>query len=62
MNVQQDEQNRAKELKGASLPPVDLLKARRPIGRFAGPQDFVIRIRDGELVPANTGDQGGGQN
>jgi hypothetical protein len=62
MNMQQDDQNRTKERKGTPLPPMDLLKTRAPIGSFAGTQDFVIRIRNGKLVAADTGDQGGGQN
>jgi hypothetical protein len=33
-----------------------------PIGTFAGTQDRILRIRDGEKVPADTGEQGGGQN
>jgi hypothetical protein len=33
-----------------------------PIGTFAGWQDVILRIRNGKPVPANTGDQGGGQN
>jgi hypothetical protein len=33
-----------------------------PIGTFAGSQDVVLRIRNGKPIPANTGDQGGGQN
>ena len=33
-----------------------------PIGTFSGSQDRMIRIRNGKPVPANTGDQGGGQN
>jgi hypothetical protein len=33
-----------------------------PIGTFAGSQEFILRIRNGEPVAANTGDQGGGQN
>jgi hypothetical protein len=32
------------------------------IGTFAGSQDRILRIRQGKAVPANTGDQGGGQN
>jgi hypothetical protein len=62
MNMQQDDQNRTKERKGTPPPPIDLLKTRAPIGSFAGMQDFVIRIRNGKLVAADTGDQGGGQN
>jgi hypothetical protein len=33
-----------------------------PIGTFAGSQEFILRICNGEPVAANTGDQGGGQN
>jgi hypothetical protein len=33
-----------------------------PIGSFAGTQERIIKIRDGKRVPADTGDQGGGQN
>ena len=33
-----------------------------PIGTFAGSQDFILRVRNGKPVAANTGDQGGGQN
>jgi hypothetical protein len=33
-----------------------------PVGSFAGTLERIIRIRDGRPVPADTGDQGGGQN
>jgi hypothetical protein len=33
-----------------------------PIGTFAGTEDRIIRTRDGQIIPADTGDQGGGQN
>jgi hypothetical protein len=33
-----------------------------PIGTFAGTNDFVVRLRNGQPIAANTGDQGGGQN
>jgi hypothetical protein len=62
MNVQPDNQNQTKERKDTPLSPTDLFKTRSPIGSFAGTQDFVLRIRNGKLVAANTGDQGGGQN
>jgi len=62
MNLQLDNQNRTKERKDTPLSPTDLFKTRSPIGSFGGTQDFVIRIRNGKLVAANTGDQGGGQN
>jgi hypothetical protein len=40
----------------------DLTKMAKPVGNFGGRTDFILRLGDGELVPANTGDQGGGQN
>jgi hypothetical protein len=33
-----------------------------PIGTFGGSQDRILRIRNGKPVPADTGEQGGGQN
>ena len=39
-----------------------LLKMAKPLGAFAGSKDFILRFRNGELVVADTGDQGGGQN
>jgi hypothetical protein len=33
----------------------------QPIGTFGGSEDRIIRIRNGQIIPANTGDQGGGQ-
>jgi hypothetical protein len=33
-----------------------------PVGTFGGLEDRIIRIRNGKIVAANTGDQGGGQN
>jgi len=39
-----------------------LLKMAKPLGAFAGSKDLILRFRNGELVVANTGDQGGGQN
>jgi hypothetical protein len=33
-----------------------------PIGSFSGSEDRIVRIRKGQIVPADTGDQGGGQN
>jgi hypothetical protein len=47
---------------GDSLTGAFLLEEFVPIGTFAGSQDFVLRIRNGKPTPANTGDQGGGQN
>jgi hypothetical protein len=32
------------------------------IGTFAGSNDFIVRIRNGKPIAADTGDQGGGQN
>jgi hypothetical protein len=39
-----------------------LMRRAAPIGVFAGPIEFVVRFQNGELVPADTGSQGGGQN
>jgi|GEM_PF-2133042 hypothetical protein len=33
-----------------------------PIGTFAGTIEQLILVRNGEIVPSDTGDQGGGQN
>ena len=33
-----------------------------PIGTFAGSEDRIVRIRKGQIVSADTGGQGGGQN
>jgi hypothetical protein len=45
-------QNFVKQLESISL----------PVGTFAGAQDRILRIRNGKIVPVDTGDQGGGQN
>ena len=37
-------------------------KKAKPVGTFARAEDRVIRMRQGEQVPQDTGDQGGGQN
>ena len=37
-------------------------KKAKPVGTFASAEDRVIRIRRGERLPQDTGDQGGGQN
>ena len=41
---------------------VDLIKMAKPIGTFGGLTDNILRFRNGVLVAADTGDQGGGQN
>jgi hypothetical protein len=33
-----------------------------PIGTFAGTIEQLVLVRNGEIVPSDTGDQGGGQN
>lgn len=33
-----------------------------PVGSFGGSEDRIIRIRNGQLVAADTRSQGGGQN
>jgi hypothetical protein len=39
-----------------------LMKMAKRIGDFAGSTDFILRFRNGKLVAADTGEQGGGQN
>ena len=34
----------------------------QPAGTFAGMEDRILRIRNGQIIPADAGDQGGGQN
>jgi hypothetical protein len=46
----------------ATVSAVDLKRTAKPIGTFAGSKDSILRFRNGELVAADTGDQGGGQN
>jgi hypothetical protein len=46
----------------AAIAAVDLMKMAKPIGTFGGLTDLILRFRNGELVAADTGDQGGGQN
>jgi hypothetical protein len=41
---------------------VDLMSMAKPIGTFAGSKDSILRFRSGELVAADTGEQGAGQN
>ena len=64
MNVQQNETSIEIPLSDEDLanPANELLKSAVPIGKFAGPQDFVLRFHNGKLVAANSGKQGGGQN
>jgi len=33
-----------------------------PIGTFAGSEDRIVRIRNGQIIPADAGSQGKGQN
>jgi hypothetical protein len=33
-----------------------------PIGTFSGTIEQLLLVRNGEIVPSDTGDQGGGQN
>jgi hypothetical protein len=42
--------------------PDELAAIGMPIGRFAGPADVIVRIRNGKPVAGNAGTQGGGQN
>ena len=58
-------QNNQKQVTGrqkdsrAKTSDFELMKMGKPIGPVG---DLILRFRDGELVTADTGDQGGGQN
>jgi hypothetical protein len=58
--VQIDLESSIKDRPGS--PKTIPLERCTPVGTFAGSNDFVVRIRDGKPTPADTGDQGGGQN
>ena len=45
-----------------TISAVDLMSMAKPIGTFAGSKDSILRFRSGELVAADTGEQGAGQN
>jgi hypothetical protein len=46
---------------GVSL-PLEVLAICKPIGTFAGTEDLILRVRNGQVVAADSGDQGEGQN
>jgi|SRR5215469_7100460 len=51
--------------KHESMPVVNNLALEslsKPLGTFGGTTDRIFRVRNGEAIPADTGDQGGGQN
>lgn len=44
-----------------SLPP-EVLAFCKPVGTFAGTEDLILRVRNGQIVAVDSGDQGDGQN
>ena len=60
-NEQKPEISRSKKSLVTDL-PFDLIGRAKPIGTFAGVTGLILRFEKGKLVPADTGDQGGGQN
>lgn len=50
-----------KPIVGAKLPP-EILALCKPVGTFGGSEDLLLRIRNGYVIAADNGDQGGGQN
>jgi len=65
MNALQNEQNQVTNRpknSTATISAVDLMRMAKPIGTFGGSTDFILKFRKGQLVAADTGDQGGGQN
>jgi hypothetical protein len=65
MNALQNDQNQVTNRpknSPATNSAVDLTRMAKSIGTFGGSTDFILRFRKGQLVAADTGDQGGGQN
>jgi hypothetical protein len=44
-----------------SLPP-EVLALCKPVGTFAGTEDLILRVRNGQVVAVDSGEQGDGQN
>jgi len=60
-NDQKQVTNRPKDSPPA-ISGAELMGKAKFIGAFGGPTDLILRFRNGELVAADTGDQGAGQN
>jgi hypothetical protein len=62
--LQHGREPRTNQPKGSPITQsvVDRMKMAKPIGTFCGATDFILRFRNGDLIAADTGDQGGGQN
>src|SRR5260370_31989571 len=61
MNVQPNDQKRRTgdpEESPFTISTANSVTMGKPIGTFAGSEDFIMRIRNGKLVTADTGDQG----
>ncbi|MBV8279677.1 MAG: hypothetical protein JO170_31035 [Verrucomicrobia bacterium] len=61
MNVEQQKRTTA-VIDVTEQPRADFMTVAKPVGTFAGEGDFILRIHDGNVITANTGEQGGGQN
>jgi hypothetical protein len=61
MNVGQQKQTTA-VVDVTDQPRADFMTMAKPVGTFADEGDFILRIHDGKVIAANTGEQGGGQN
>jgi hypothetical protein len=62
MNALQSDQKQGTDRQQVSRVPTsvfELLKMAKPVGPVG---DLILKFRDGELVAADTGDQGGGRN
>jgi hypothetical protein len=62
MNALQNDQKQMTNRQEKSPPTTsvfELLKLAQPVGPCG---DLILKFRNGELVAADTGDQGGGQN
>ncbi len=49
-------------LDAATLTKLKLKSLAHRIGTFAGGEDYILRIRNGQIVPPDAGSQGAGQN
>jgi hypothetical protein len=55
-----DQSQKDESIPDVNHPALKLLS--KPVGTFSGTTDRILRVRNGEAIPADTGDQGGGQN
>ena len=63
MNSLQNDQKQVTNRQEELSPAASVLELLKKMGQPVGPcGDIILKFRNGELVAADTGDQGGGQN